>query len=326
MNDARTMFLLGGTGFIGREAVAQAVAAGWTVKALTRSAEGRQALEAAGAQPIEGAAEEPVRWADSARGAAVLIDLVQPKFPRRLGRRAVQRIAEQRQATTRGVLGAVESVPEGERPLVLAVSGADDLDPGEAGVVSHESPLRSELAGFASIGVPARRLIEASGADAAFVYFGNMVYGGGKVFADVYVEGLKKRRAKVLGSGSNHLPLTHVTDAARALVHIAGLPRAEVVGRTFVASDGSTTTQRELLEYTADLMGAKRPGSVPAGVAALIAGRPAVETLTLDVRADPSALVATGFQFRYPSHREGVPEALARLGEVGERARQDSNL
>jgi nucleoside-diphosphate-sugar epimerase len=121
----------------------------------------------------------------------------------------------------------------------------------------------------------------------------------------------------VLGSGSNHLPLTHVTDAARALVHLAGLPRAEVVGRTFVATDGSDTTQRELLEHTAELMGARRPGSVPAAVAALIAGRPAAETMTLDVRADPSALLATGFQFRYPSHREGVPEALARLGEVG---------
>lgn len=81
-----------------------------------------------------------------------------------------------------------------------------------------------------------------------------------------------------------------------------------------MATDGSDATQRELLEHTADLMGVKRPGSVPAGVAALVAGRAAVETMTLDVRADPSALLATGFEFRYPSYREGVPEALERLG------------
>jgi hypothetical protein len=61
-------------------------------------------------------------------------------------------------------------------------------------------------------------------------------------------------------------------------------------------------------------MGTKRPTSVPAWLAALFAGRIAVETITLDAHADPSALLATGFTFRYLSHREGAPATLAALG------------
>ncbi len=102
-------------------------------------------------------------WAAEAAGADVLIDLVQPKFPNRLGTRAVSRIAGQRRATTQGILAAIESLPADDRPLLFSVSGADDLEPDEAGVVSHSSTLRADPYGFSSIGVPVHRLIEDSG-------------------------------------------------------------------------------------------------------------------------------------------------------------------
>jgi uncharacterized protein len=82
----------------------------------------------------------------------------------------------------------------------------------------------------------------------------------------------------------------------------------------FTVLDGADTTQRELLEDTAAFMGVKRPRAIPAWLAALVAGSIAVETITLDAHADPSALLATGFHFRYPSHRQGVPATLAALG------------
>lgn len=312
----RTLFVLGATGFIGKELVAEAMNAGWSVRALTRSAERAAPLKSAGAQVIQGSAEDPAAWRQEAAGTIALIDLVQPSFPRRLGRRAVAKIAAQRQETARGVLEAIAALPAGRQPLLIHVSGADELEPNERGVVSERSELISGTHGLASIGVPVRRMIERSGLDATYVYFGAMVYGPGKVYADVFVEGLKKHRTRILGRGENHLPLTHVTDAARALVHLAGLPREQNVGRTWVAADGSDTTQRELVELTADGMGRKRPGSIPAGVAALVAGGPAVETMTADLRTDPAALLATGFEFRYPSPREGIPATLRKLGEL----------
>lgn len=310
----RVLFVLGATGFIGREVVAEAVAAGWRVLALTRSDGGMQALQVAGARPIPGDARQPEGWIHQVRGAAALVDLVQPSLPRRLTRNAVRGISAERQTLTRGLLGALRTLPASERPPLLSVSGADDLQLDAQGLISHRSPLRTRPWGFAHIGLPVRRLVEDSGLDATYLYFGNLVYGPGKVFADQYVTGLIRGKARVIGSGANHLPLTHVTDAARAVLHVAGLPRAEATGRSFVAMDGADVTQRGLLDLTADALGVKRPRAVPAWVAGLVAGHIAVETLTLDARADPSALRATGFTFRYPSAREGVPAVLAQLG------------
>jgi 2-alkyl-3-oxoalkanoate reductase len=310
----RTIFILGGTGFIGHEVVIQAVQAGWHVKALVRSEEGANKLRQSGAYPVVGDIYRPETWINEARGSTALIDLTQPKFPKRLSRSAIKALSAERQAMTRATLKALQGLPAGERPIFFFVSGADDLQPDAQGAINERSSLRSQPIGFAHIGIPVRQLVEASGVEASYVYFGNLVYGPGKVFADQYITGLKKGSARVVGRGTNHLPLVHMTDAARALVHLAGLPRTELAGRTFIAIDGVGTTQRELLDETADFMGVKRPAAVPAWLAALVAGSIAVETITLDAHTDPSALLATGFLFRYPSHQEGVPATLAALG------------
>jgi len=312
------LFILGGTGFIGREVVTQAAGRGFEVKALARSDDAQARLRALGAEPIAGNAENPEEWGEKLHGVDVLMDLLQPTFPKRLTRAAVAAMSERRQRFTAGLLEAIKTLPEGDRPLLFSVSGAEDLQPDQSGRINAASPLRSDAVAFSAIGVPVRRLIESSAVDATYVYFGALVYGPGKAFADVIVDGIRKRRARVVGNGANRLPLVHVADAAGALVHLAGLPRADVVGKTFLATDGSDTTQRDLIDLTADLMGRKRPGSAPAWLAALIAGRVGVESITLDADDDPSALRETGFAFRFPSHREGVPESLERLGVLAQ--------
>lgn len=310
---ARSIFILGGTGFIGSEVVAEALRAGFEVKGLARSAESGAKLRELGAEAVVASVDEPDAWRQELRGTDALIDLVQPKFPRRLGGSAVRRITKQRHEVTSNVLEALSGLPEGERPVLFFVSGVDDLVPDEQRRVTDSSPVSPEPRGLSQIGVSVRGLVERSGMDATYVYFGAMVYGPGKVFADVYVEGLKKRRAPIIGSGENLLPLTYLTDAARALVHLAAQPREEIVGRNFVAADGADNTQRELLEHTASLMEVKPPRSVPAWLAGLAAGSAAAESMTFDAHAEPAALRESGFEFRYPSYREGVPDALARL-------------
>ena len=309
----KSMFILGGTGFIGHEVVIQGVDAGWQVKALVRSEEGADRMRRIGALPIAGAIHRPEAWIAEVHGSTAMIDLTQPKFPKRLGRSAIKSLSTERQAMTRVTLGALRTLPAEERPILFSVSGADDLQPDARGAVSERSLLRRHPRGFAHIGIPVRHLVEDSGMEATYAYFGNLVYGPGKVFADLFISGLRNGSARIVGTGANRLPLIHVTDAARALVHLAGLPRTDLIGRTFIAMDGADTTQRELFDDTATLMGVKRPGAVPAWLAALVAGSIAVETMTLDAHADPSELLATGFHFRYPSHRQGVPATLAAL-------------
>ena len=166
-------------------------------------------------------------------------------------------------------------------------------------MISHRSRLATKLHGFAHIGVPVRKLVEASGLDATYIYLGSLVYGPGKLFADIFVAGLKKGSAHVVGKGTNRPSLVHVTDAARAIVHLAGLSRNALVDHQFIAMDGAGTTQRELLNATAMYMGVKKP-----------------PTILLDAQVDNSSLQETGFHFLYPSYREGVPATLTELGYV----------
>ena len=311
----RTLFILGGTGFIGRATVAAAIESGWKVTALARADEGAARLRAAEARPVLGDVAWPDAWIDEARGATALIDLVQPKLPTRMSPSAMATVSRERQAGTAGILTALRGLPAADRPLLFSISGIDDLHADSRGVVDHRSPLRDRPRGFGRIGLPVRRLIEQSGLDTVYLYLG-FVYGPGKAFAAQYVDGLRTGTARVVGRGDNYLPLTQVEDAARAIVHLAGQPRAALAGRNVVITDGADPTQRELLDYTADLMGVKHASRAPAPLVALVAGRVTVEMIARDVHADPAALLATGFAFRYPSYREGVPAALATLGHA----------
>jgi len=310
----RTLFILGGTGFVGQETIIQAVKAEWQVKALARSEEGAQKMRQLGAQPVRGDLDHPQAWIAEAQGATALIDLTQPKLPQRVSRSTMKALSTQRQAMTRSVLEALKRLSAEVRPVFFSISSADDLEPDAHGVISHRSPLSTKPHGFAHIGVPVRKLVEASGLDATYIYFGSLVYGPGKLFVDVYVTGLKKGSAHVTGKGTNRLTLVHVIDAARAIVHLAGLPRKAIVDHLFMAMDGAGTTQRELINATAMYLGVKQPGAVPAWLAALIVGPMLVETITFDAQADHSSLQETGFHFLYPSYREGVPATLAELG------------
>jgi len=78
-------------------------------------------------------------------------------------------------------------------------------------------------------------------------------------------------------------------------------------------ADATGSAMREF-DYAARLLGSRTPGTIGTGVASLIAGRVLVETLTRDLIADGSDLTNTGFSFKYPSYRQGLPPTLEALG------------
>ncbi len=244
-----TLFITGAAGFIGHETCKEAVKAGWQVTALVHSVKSAETLREIGARPVVGDVHQPLAWIAEAQDATAFIDLMQPKLPKHLGQKEIEAMSAERLDMTRSMLDALRGLPADKRPLFIAVSGADDLQPDAQNVIRHDSALRAQPQGFG-----------------------------------------------------------HIVDG------MAALAVTDVVGRTFLAMDGADTTQRMLLDATADAMGVKRPGSVPAWLAARVAGSIGVETMTLDVHADNSALLKTDFYFTYPSYREGVPATLAHMG------------
>ncbi len=311
-NQNKTMFVLGAAGFIGQQVVREAVASGWNVKGLVRSRQASQQIMLLGAAPVLGDVNDPSAWIAEVQNVHVLIDLIQPKIPSRLTFTAIQKLSAERQQLTQKILDALKQFPNSARPLFISVSGTDDLAPDSQKRVGSFSKLKQVPSGFGHIGIPVRRLIENSGIHSAFVYLGS-VYGPGKTFAEIILPRLAKGRWKTIGDGTNRTPLVHVEDAARGLVHIAELDQVQTRQQTFVLADASATTTNELFDHAALLLGAKLPGKIPPWLASLVVGNILVETMTRDLIADPSGLSQTGFRFKYPSYREGLPPTLKAL-------------
>jgi 2-alkyl-3-oxoalkanoate reductase len=308
------MFLLGGTGFIGAETLRVAVAAGWEVRALARTAAKAELLLRHGATPVVGDAEMPSAWIDRVRGCDVLVDLVQPVLPARIGVREIHAASRARRRHMALLLESLRTLPGAERPLLMVASGIDDLVPDGEGRVNGASPVTAAPAGFAHIGVPVRRLVEGSELAATFIYLGT-VYGPGKSFATSVFPRLARGRLALPGAARNRFPLVHVLDAARAVVHLAGLERERLVRRSWVVvDDGGGTELGEFLDEAARLMGVRRARRFPRWVMAALLGRVLFETMTRDVLALPVELVATGFRHTHPTHRDGLPPTLVALG------------
>src|SRR5262245_9760422 len=90
------VFVLGATGFIGTEVVREALKQGLLVTALARSAERAAWMPTAGVRIVVGDARNPENWIHAAAGCDVLIDLLQPELPTRIGVRTMRRIAATR--------------------------------------------------------------------------------------------------------------------------------------------------------------------------------------------------------------------------------------
>src|SRR5581483_6141035 len=122
MEEKVHLFVLGATGFIGGGLVRQALAQGLRVTALARSAERAAGLKALGARVVIGDARNPAEWIPAAAGCDVLIDLLQPELPARIGLRAIRRAAAIRQAMTSRLLDCLRSIPQSRRPRLVSVS------------------------------------------------------------------------------------------------------------------------------------------------------------------------------------------------------------
>lgn len=311
MSNNKTLFVLGGSGFIGRALIKEAVAAGWAVRALARSESALRIVCEAGATAVPGDAENPEHWIESVVGTSVIVDLVQPARTRRITRSSMRRMAKTRQRYTGSFLDSLNRLAEQQKPRLVSVSGIDDLAPDPSGYVSTNSPLRDHEYGFNSIGIPVRKLIEKAEVSASFVYLG-AVYGDGSVFGKEIFPAVRSGSWKNFGGRADRLVLIHVDDVARGLLEIAGLPTSKALRQSFVLVDNEPASMEDFIRLAAELMHVRTPGKVPSWMASLVAGKPIVET-TLHrerFRSDCAQLLGV---LRFPSYREGVPASIKNL-------------
>jgi nucleoside-diphosphate-sugar epimerase len=156
------------------------------------------------------------------------------------------------------------------------------------------------------------RLVADSGLPYAIVRPSH-VYGPGGWYAQELIPRLRQPgRFAVIGSGRNLWDVVHVDDVASALVLAA---TSTQTGSIYHVADDQPITFYDFMALTAEALGTVPPRRIPAAIARLVAGPNAVAAVVRSARSsNEKAKRELGWSLRFPGAREGIADAVSRLG------------
>jgi nucleoside-diphosphate-sugar epimerase len=220
--------------------------------------------------------------------------------------RDASKIAEANVEGTRRLLDACASA---NRPRFVFASTVVTGDAGGA-VLEEDSTLPVETA-YGRSKQEGEDLVRASGLDPVILRPSH-VYGPGGWYAEEFVKRLRQPgRFAVVGSGENWWDVVHVDDAAAAFVSAAERAPA---GAVYHVVDDEPIRYYDFVALTAEALGVGPPRRIPVWLARLAAGPDPVLAAIRSARSSNERLKgALGWAPRYPSAREGIPDAVARM-------------
>jgi nucleoside-diphosphate-sugar epimerase len=294
------ILVTGASGFVGRAACAELVGRGHDVLALVR----RPGSEPAGTTPVPGDLTAPAHLRASLAHHAP--ETVMHLAAEIASQRDPERIREVNVEGTRALLEAAQAA------AVKRFVFASTVVTGDAhGRVLHEDdPLPVETA-YGRSKREGERMVRESGMQSVIVRPGH-VYGPGGWYAEEFVARLRRPgRFAVIGRGDNWWDVVRVEDVAGVLADAA--ERAPD-GAVYHVADDQPVIFYDFVKLTADALGVGAPRRIPAPIARLVAGRDPVAAVVRSARtSNERAKRDLGWQPRFPSAREGVPDAVAQL-------------
>jgi len=184
-----------------------------------------------------------------------------------------------------------------------------------SGRVIDESAEKNPDTEFAKIRLAAERHLEKRCGEASIgftaAYLGE-VYGNGGWFAAQLVDRMKKGKLRMPGAGNYFRSFVHVDDAVGALAAIGEKRRRD---EGFIVADSQPVLFMDFVNFVADKIGVRRPGSVPGFLARAVLGGDAVKLLTAPTRASNKKISGL-MEMRFPTYREGVAQVLADIGQM----------
>jgi nucleoside-diphosphate-sugar epimerase len=290
----------GAGGFVGRAVCAELLERNHEVAAMVRRP---------GSEP-SGTSAAQCDLADAAALAQVVED-TSPDCVIHLAaeiasQRDASKIAEVNVEGTRRLLAACAA---GGRPRFVFASTVVTGDAGGA-QLEEDSPLTVETA-YGRSKQEGERLVRDSGLHNAIVRPSH-VYGPGGWYEEEFVKRLRQPgRFAVIGSGRNWWDVVRVEDVAGAFVDAA--ERAPS-GALYHVVDDEPIRYYDFVALTAQALGVGRPRRIPAWVARAVAGADPVKAVVRSARSSNARIKRDlGWQPRFPSASEGVPDAVARL-------------
>jgi hypothetical protein len=310
------VFIAGGTGAIGRAIVSLLKKRGDEVVVLTRSREKAEALWPVGHIQIAVGdpayeADTSTPWQASIAGCDAVINLAGEALDaERWTARFRQKIHDSRVDSTRFIAEAICKLAPEQRPsTLLNASGVDyygfaELQNFDDDEVSEDEPGgESFLAGLCWDWEEETKICHACEVRVALLRTGFVLSKQGALakLAAPHRLGLGGK----LGSGRQWVSWIHIEDVARAYVHLLD---SELSGPVNAVAPGAVRNA-ELAKAIAEVLGHHAWLPVPA-FAMFAAVGPLAEYILKGRRVVPAALLADGFEFRFPTLRPALVDLL----------------
>lgn len=304
-----TLFITGGSGFIGQAFIRQAVAAGYQVQALVRSETSSAIIRQLQAQPIQGDLMIAGDWQQTAALAEYIVHMAQPiTFGGRVTKARALAYRTDRLTMEAHLFGVLS--PQAVKRIVYVggtsyygQQGTDLKDetanPNPRGWGPYIAESLAALKTYVQQGLP---IVEA---------FPGGVYGAGSWYVTV-LETLyaRKRLVGLAGKRALYSSSIHVEDCAAAILHL--LWHGEIGERYFLVDDRPSTNY-ELAQLSAQALGVPlQTLLVPPLLARLMIGPVITDSLQYENRLSNAKLRGTGFQFQFPTLEQGVPDIVGK--------------
>jgi nucleoside-diphosphate-sugar epimerase len=294
------VLVTGASGFLGGAVCAELGERGHDVSALVR----RPGSEPPGTTALAGDLVD-------AGALAAAVDRARPECVVHLAaeiasQRDADRIAEVNVEGTRRLLDACRAAGAPRFVFASTVVTGD----ARGAEIDEDSVLPVETA-YGRSKQEGERLVRESGLSSVIIRPSH-VYGPGGWYEEEFVKRLRQPgRFAVIGSGQNWWDVVRVEDVASACVDAAERAPA---GAVYHVVDDEPIRYYDFVSLTAQALGVGPPRRIPAWLAGLGAGRDPVRAVVRSARSRNERIKRElGWRPRYPSAREGVPDAVAKL-------------
>jgi nucleoside-diphosphate-sugar epimerase len=303
------VFVAGGTGAIGSQAVPALIAAGHTVTAVARSPEKAATLSDQGATPVRVSIFDRVALAEAMAGHAAVVNLAtaippMTKFMRTSAWRDNDAIrTEGSAAIVDAALDAgVGRVVQESVSMLYPDRGPQWID---ESVPTDRYPMaQANLAAEAN----AKRLSDAGGAGIVLRF--GWFYGPGATHSEQLLALARRHICVLMGRADGYVSSIHMVDGGAAVAAALHAPAG-----TFNFVDDEPLTKRSYAEALAEAARARIWLRAPGRAALLLGDRSTSLTRSLRV-SNTKFRAATGWAPRYPSARDGWIATAAALGRT----------
>jgi nucleoside-diphosphate-sugar epimerase len=290
----------GASGFLGAAVCSELISRGHPVAALVR----RQGSEPEGTTAVRGDLTDTASLGGALSGGTV--ECVIHCAAEIASQRSEERIRRVNVEGTRALIEACQTAGVRRFVFISTVVTGD----AKGALLEEDSELPVETA-YGRSKQEGERLLRASGLQDVVIRPGH-VYGAGGWYASELVKRLRQPgRLAVVGRGDNWWDVVRVEDVAAAVVSAAESAQA---GSLYHVADDEPIRLYDFVSLTAEALGVGKPRRIPARLAALVAGGDPVRAVVRSARTSNQRLKdQLGWSPRFPTAREGVPDAVAAL-------------